>query len=149
MGNQQSESNPTPAPDKNDPKAVVRAWKSQIRTAQRQIDRQMREIERAQEKTKNEIKKLVQAGQPDSAKILAKEVVHSRAALDRLYTSKTHLSSIISELDHQVALLRTTKIIQNCNGILKDMNEAVKASEISGVCASLYSTTNSTFLDSA
>ena len=133
MGAVQSDEGPSKDPSK-DPKTVVRAWKSEIRKSQRQLQRHIRDIETAQKKTKLEIQKAIKSGDRDSAKILAKEIVRSQKAADQIYTSSVHLSSIMSELDHQVALLRTTHAIQNATSILEHMNAAIKAPELAGVC---------------
>ena len=134
MGQDQSNSGTPPTTVDKDPKPVVRAWKAEIRKAQRQIDRQMREIQTAANKTQQEIRKCIKDGDQANAKILAKEIVRSRKAVDKLYTSRTHLSMIISELDHQLAVIRTTQTIQSATGILQHMNEAIKVPELAAVC---------------
>lgn len=132
MGPETSKDEPAPNPSK-DPRQVVREWKREIRKSQREIQRQMRDIKLTQQKTGNEIKALMKRGDSDNAKILAKEVIRSRKAIDRFYTSSVQLDSIMSELDHQLGLIRTTKAVQTSTEILKLMNSCVKVSELTDV----------------
>lgn len=135
MGQEESNNNTKPSTEvSDDPRQVVRAWKREIKKNQRVLERQMRDIENAEKKTQVEITKAVKEGDPDSAKVLAKELIRSRKAVDRIYTANTHLSCITSELDHQLALLRTTKVIQSTNEIVKHMNSAMKIPELAAVC---------------
>ncbi|KAH7827656.1 Vacuolar protein sorting 24B (Vps24B) [Monocercomonoides exilis] len=130
MGNEQtSPSQPTTTVG-NDPKDTIRAWKRTIRRSQRDIDKQIRGIDGAVLKTKKEVEECLKRGDQTNAKTLAKEIVTSKKAMERLYTASAHLDSITSELEHQYALIRTTKAMQSAGDILKHMNACCKLPEL-------------------
>jgi charged multivesicular body protein 3 len=80
----------------------VKAVQSQLRTEQRHLDREVRQIDGATNKAKAEIKKLAKKGDVKSAKILAREVVRSNKQKNRLTVSKARLNSIGMQLQHQL-----------------------------------------------
>lgn len=57
-------------------------------------------------KIKTTIKARAKAGDTASAKILAKELVQSRKAKERLYTSKAQLHSVELQLTEQACMMR-------------------------------------------
>ncbi|XP_054247374.1 charged multivesicular body protein 3 isoform X2 [Indicator indicator] len=66
------------------PKEMVNEWSLKIRKEMRVIDRQIRDIQREEEKVKRSIKEAAKKGQRDVCVILAKELVHSRRAMQNL-----------------------------------------------------------------
>lgn len=75
---------------------------SQLRSEQRALDREMRQIDQGSTKTKAEIKKLAKKGDVKNAKILAREVVRANKQKNRLAVSKARLNSIHMQLQHQL-----------------------------------------------
>lgn len=67
------------------PEELVRKWKRELQKEQRQLDRQIRAIDMQEQKTVRSIKDLAKKGDKNSAKILAKEIVRSRAAKEKIY----------------------------------------------------------------
>ena len=53
-----------------------------------------------------ECKKLSSKGHPEAARHLAKQVVSTRKAVTRLYTSKAQLNSIEDNLQIQISMLK-------------------------------------------
>lgn len=79
---------------------------SQLRSEQRSLDREMRQIEQSSSKTKAEIKKLAKKGDVKNAKVLAREVVRAQKQKNRLAVSKARLNSIHMQLQHQLGKCR-------------------------------------------
>lgn len=80
----------------------VKAVQSQLRSEQRALDREMRQIDGATSKAKGQLKMLAKKGDVKSARILAREVVRSEKQKNRLALSKARLNSIGMQLQHQL-----------------------------------------------
>ena len=73
----------------------------------RQLDRQLRSIENEEKKLHTEIKKLAKKGEKSSVKILAKELVRSRKAKEKIMTGKAQLNSVSMQLQQNLGKLAT------------------------------------------
>ena len=62
-------------------------------------------IQREEEKTKRHLKDAAKKGEKSACNILAKEIIHSRKAVKRLYTSKAHMNSIAMNMKNQLGRL--------------------------------------------
>lgn len=87
------------------PEERVRKWQTKIRGEERQLDREIRAIETAQNKVKIHLKQLAAKNDLKNCKMLAKEIVRSNKQKDRLFTSKARLNSIRMQLQHQLGKL--------------------------------------------
>ena len=109
-----------------DPKEKVKEWKKQMRAEERKLDRQITsegcapgchldgpppwltpppptpEIKNEETKVKQSIKQAVKRGDTSTAKMLAKEIVRSRKATARLYTSKAQMNSVVMQMQNQL-----------------------------------------------
>ena len=135
---------------------------SQLRSEQRALDREMRQIDSSSSKTKSEIKKLAKKGDVKNAKVLAREVVRAQKQKNRLAVSKARLNSIHMQLQHQLgksriaigasiregrqadktrlayvfgdaAMYKVTGSMQKSTEIMKLSNQLVKLPEVSAV----------------
>jgi len=116
-----------------DPKATVRKWKSEMRSEQRTLDRQIRGIQREEQKTKKSIKDAAKRGDTASAKLLAKEICRARKAVNRLHTSKAQMNSVVMQMENQLAQQKLTGTVQKSTEVMKMMNRLTKVSEVSAV----------------
>ena len=91
------------------------------------IDREIRQLERSEDKIKIEIKKLAKLGEMDTAKMLAKELVNSKHAKERMYETKARINSVALQLSEQLATLRMTKAMQMSAEAMEAMNKLVSA----------------------
>ncbi|XP_040191171.1 charged multivesicular body protein 3 isoform X4 [Rana temporaria] len=108
----------------------VNEWSLKIRKEMRVIDRQIRDIQREQEKVKRSIKDSAKKGNKDVCKILAKEVVHSNRAISKLYASKAHMNSVLMSMKNQLAVLKVSGSLQRSTEVMKAMQNLVKIPEI-------------------
>ncbi|KAJ1029837.1 related to VPS24-endosomal Vps protein complex subunit [Ustilago bromivora] len=111
----------------------VKKVQSQLRSEQRSLDREMRQIDQGSTKTKAEIKKLAKKGDVKNAKILAREVVRAQKQKNRLAVSKARLNSIHMQLQHQLAMYKVTGSMQKSTEIMKLSNQLVKLPEVSAI----------------
>ncbi|KAF3844860.1 hypothetical protein F7725_008023 [Dissostichus mawsoni] len=103
----------------------------------RVIDRQIRDIQREEEKVKRSIKDAAKRGQRDVCVILAKEMIQSKRAVTKLYASKAHMNSVLLSMKNQLALLRVAGALQKSTEVMKAMQNLVKIPEIQGAMREL------------
>lgn len=128
----------------------MRKWQQKIRTEERHLDREIRQIDVAQAKAKAQLKQLATKGDVKNARMLAREVVRSNKQKDRLYTSKARLNSIRMQLQHQLgtsecllgrmptlirdraitATLKITGTLQKSTEIMKLSNDLIKLPQL-------------------
>uniref|UniRef100_A0A1A7XSE5 Charged multivesicular body protein 3 n=1 Tax=Iconisemion striatum TaxID=60296 RepID=A0A1A7XSE5_9TELE len=112
------------------PKDLINEWSLKIRKEMRVIDRQIRDIQREQEKVKRSIKDAAKKGQKDVCVILAKEMIQSKRAVTKLYASKAQMNSILLSMKNQLALVRVAGSLQKSTEVMKAMQSLVKIPEI-------------------
>ena len=139
----------TKAPD---PKEQVQEWSRKIRKEGHQLDRQVRvqineemgakchvgffhyvqinQIKREELKATRSIKECAKRGDKESARVLAKEVVASRKAVNRIYTAKANLSSVEMQMRNQASQLRLAGSLQKSSEVMKSMQQLVKLPEL-------------------
>ncbi|XP_048373517.1 charged multivesicular body protein 3 isoform X4 [Sphaerodactylus townsendi] len=108
----------------------VNEWSLKIRKEMRVIDRQIRDIQREEEKVKRSIKDAARKGQKDVCVVLAKEMIRSRKAVSKLYASKAHMNSVLMGMKNQLAVLRVAGSLQKSTEVMKAMQNLVKIPEI-------------------
>lgn len=111
----------------------VNEWTSKIRKEGYQLDRQIRGIQREEEKVKRSMKEAAQKNDRDTCTILAKEVIRARKAVTRIYTSKAHLSSVQLQMKNQLAILRVAGSLQKSTEVMAAMQSLVRLPEIGAV----------------
>ncbi|KAM7403046.1 hypothetical protein PAMA_003800 [Pampus argenteus] len=116
-------------PDKP-PKDLINEWSQKIRKEMRMIDRQIRDIQREEEKVKRSIKEAAKKGQKDVCVILAKEMILSKRAISKLYASKAHMNSVQLSMKNQLSVLRVAGSLQKSTEVMKAMQSLVKIPEI-------------------
>ncbi|XP_054159157.1 charged multivesicular body protein 3-like [Oppia nitens] len=115
------------------PKEQVREWTSKLRKQQFLLDRQIRGIQREEEKVKLELKKAAKRGDKDVCLVLAKEIVNSRKAINRIHTSKAQLNSVMMNMTQQLSTLRVANAMEKSGAVMKSMQQLVRVQEISHV----------------
>ncbi|XP_005801162.1 charged multivesicular body protein 3 [Xiphophorus maculatus] len=116
-------------PDKP-PKELINEWSQKIRKEMRVIDRQIRDIQREEEKVKRSIKDAAKKGQKDVCVILAKEMIQSKRAVTKLYASKAQMNSVLLSMKNQLAVVRVAGALQKSTEVMKVMQNLVKIPEI-------------------
>lgn len=117
----------------SDPKELVTEWTRKIRKESNQLDRQIRKIQREEEKVKLSLKQAAAKGDRDTCVILAKEIVQARKAVCRIHTSKAHMNSIQLQMKNQLATLRVAGSLQKSTEVMQAMQSLVRYSELADV----------------
>nr|BAB26273.1 unnamed protein product [Mus musculus] len=112
------------------PKELVNEWSLKIRKEMRVVDRQIRDIQREEEKVKRSVKDAAKKGQKEVCVVLAKEMIRSRKAVSKLYASKAHMNSVLMGMKNQLAVLRVAGSLQKSTEVMKAMQSLVKIPEI-------------------
>nr|SVE73845.1 EOG090X0EF4 [Daphnia atkinsoni] len=119
------------------PKDKVNEWCSKLRKEGSQLDRQIRGIQREEEKVKRSMKEAAKKGDRDVCIILAKEIIHSRKAISKIYTSKAHINSISMQMKNQLATLRIAGALQRSTEVMKAMQQLIKIPEVAATMRDL------------
>ncbi|GAA5860987.1 hypothetical protein JCM8547_007998 [Rhodosporidiobolus lusitaniae] len=114
------------------PQEKVRKWQAQLKKEQRGLEREIHQLDQANAKVKQDIKKLAQKGDIKNAKLLAREVVRSNRQKQRMQTSKAQLNSINMQLGHQLAMVKVTGTLQKSADIMKASNSLMNVPQLSG-----------------
>lgn len=112
------------------PKELINEWNGKIRREMRVIDRQIRDIQREEEKVKRSIKDAAKKGQKDVCVVLAKEMIQSKRAVTKLHASKAQMNSVVLSMKNQLAVLRVAGAMQKSTEVMKAMQNLVKIPEV-------------------
>ncbi|KYQ96939.1 SNF7 family protein [Tieghemostelium lacteum] len=121
------------------PEELVKKWKRDLKREERQLDLQIRGIDNAERKTTMMIKERVKAGDHASAKTLAKEIVKSRQAKERMYTAKASMNSVAMQLQSNLAMAKVAGNLAKSTEIMKLMNNLVKLPELNKIMMAMGS----------
>jgi len=104
-----------------------------LRKEDRELDKNIRSIELEEQKLKRSIKELAKKGDRQSAKVLAKELIQSRKAKERIYSSKAQLNSVSMQLSQNLSMMKVAGVIAKSTQIMGLMNSLVKLPQINQV----------------
>ncbi|XP_039036091.1 vacuolar protein sorting-associated protein 24 homolog 1-like [Hibiscus syriacus] len=96
----------------------------------RNIERQIRDIQREEKSVQKAIKEATKRNDMGSAKALAKEILMSRKTVNRLYENKAQLNSISMHLGESVAIVRTVGHLFKSAEVIKLVNNAMKVPQL-------------------
>lgn len=111
-------------------KKRMNEWCSKLRSEGRVLDRQIRRIGREEEKAKRTLKEAAKKNDREACLIMAKELVHTRKAVSRIYASKAHINSVVMQMRNQYATQRLAGSIQKSTEVMKSMQRLVRIPEI-------------------
>jgi len=120
-----------------DPKEQLKEWTKSIRSEQRALDRQIRGIEREENRYKKDIEMLAKKNEMMAIRPLATALVQSKKAKERIHVAKANMNSIILQLRHQTAQLRINGVLESSTSMMKSMNQLMNMSTISKNMGSL------------
>ncbi|XP_012524281.2 charged multivesicular body protein 3 [Monomorium pharaonis] len=112
------------------PKEMVQEWTHKLRKEGYQLDRQVRAIQREEEKVKRSMKEAAKKGDKDVCKILAKEIIRARKACNKIYTSKAHLNSVSLQMKNQLATIRVAGSVSKSTEVMQAMQSLVRVPEV-------------------
>jgi len=113
-----------------DPKEQVKEWGKNIRKEDNKLSRQINAIQREEAKVKRSLKEAAKKGDKDVCLILAKEVVNSRKAINRIHVTKANLNSVQMQMKSQLAIIRVAGAMESSAEVMKSMQALIKIPEI-------------------
>lgn len=115
---------------KPNPQQLLRDWQRKLRQECRNIERQIRDVQREEKGVQKAIREAAKRNDMGSAKALAKEILMSRKAVNRLYENKAQLNSISMHLGESVAIARTVGHLSKSAEVMKLVNNLMKAPQM-------------------
>ena len=115
---------------KKAPKEVVRGIKRKINRDVRDLERQITGIQREEKKVTAEIKKLAKKQQMSSVKVLAKSLVQSRKAKDRLWEARASLNSVRMQIQQQYSMTKVAQGMKASTKVMELMGKLCSIPEI-------------------
>ena len=109
---------------------MTKKWRSSLRTQERQLDKQIRQIDLQEQKVKQSLKEAAKKNDRVVCTMLAKEVIHARKAKERIHTSKAQLNSVSMQLQQQAAQIKIAGTLKKSTDIMKLVNRLVKLPDI-------------------
>lgn len=116
---------------------MVQEWTHKLRKEGYQLDRQVRAIQREEEKIKRSLKDAAKKGDKDVCKILAKEIIRARKTCNKLYTSKAHMNSVSLQMKNQLATIRVAGSVSKSTEVMQAMQSLVKVPEVAATMREL------------
>ncbi|XP_065083191.1 charged multivesicular body protein 3 [Ochlerotatus camptorhynchus] len=112
------------------PKEMVQEWSSKLRKESYALDRQIRSIQREEDKIKRSLKEAAKKNDKEVCTILAKEILRSRKAVNKMYTSKAHINSVQLQMKNQLATVRVAGSLAKSTEVMQAMQSLVKLPEV-------------------
>ena len=113
-----------------DPKEQVNDWCKKLRKESNQIERQINGIRREEAKVTKSLKDAAKKGDKDVCLVLAKEVVHARKTVNKLYCAKANINSVQMQMKGQLATIKVAGCLQKSAEVMKTMQQLVRLPEI-------------------
>ncbi|OMO65576.1 Snf7 [Corchorus capsularis] len=100
------------------------------RKKERLREEEHKDVQREEKSVQKAIREAAKRNDMGSAKALAKEIVMSRKAVNRLYENKAQLNSISMHLGESVAIARTVGHLSKSAEVMKLVNNLMKAPQM-------------------
>ncbi|CAF0763382.1 unnamed protein product [Brachionus calyciflorus] len=111
-------------------KERVNQISSKLRSEGRLLDRQIRQIEREEQKTILMIKTAAKKNQMDVCKIGAKSLVHSKKQKARIYATKAQMNSVVMQMKNQLGQMKIAGAMKSSTEVMKTMSNLMKLPEL-------------------
>ncbi|KAL0221154.1 hypothetical protein RCL1_001008 [Eukaryota sp. TZLM3-RCL] len=118
------------APPPVDPREEAKEWKKQLRTEKRGLERQVRQIEQQEMKTQMAIKQAAKENRLSAARILAKELVRSKKAKERLWSARAQLNSMEMQISANIGTAKLASAMSSSTQIMQTMGALLKLPEL-------------------
>jgi charged multivesicular body protein 3 len=119
------------------PEEQAKQWKRQLASEMRKIDGQIRKIQLAEKKCVQSAKQAAKKNDQVAVRMLAKEILHSRKAVNRLCTARAQMNSVGLQLQHQMSQLKLSGCLSKSTEVMRQMNDLMKVGEVQAVMRGL------------
>jgi charged multivesicular body protein 3 len=111
-------------------KEKVNELTTKLRKEDRDLNKQIRLIEREEQKTILSLKQAAKKNDKDVCKVLAKSLVQARKSKSRIYASKAHMNSIVLQMKTQLSQMKMAGSIQKSTEVMKSMQKLIRVPEL-------------------
>ncbi len=119
--------------DKKDAKKVGKDARKEISSGQRDIERQIRELQRAEDKAVAEARLCAKKGDMAGARTLAQEVVRLRNGRQRMTHAKSQLSSVSLRTQEMEAVHTQVQAMQKAGSAMHAANSQLDVKQMQGI----------------
>jgi len=113
-----------------DPVDQMKEWQKGVKKEVRQIDRDIKALEREEKKHIAECQKLASRDKK-AMMITAKSIVQSRRAKEKMYMTRATMSTLQNQLATQASMLKVSRAIGRSAEVMKSLNELMKVGKMS------------------
>ncbi|CAK9024489.1 Charged multivesicular body protein 2a (Chromatin-modifying protein 2a) (CHMP2a) [Durusdinium trenchii] len=108
----------------------MRANKRMINKAMRELDRERVTLEREQKKLEADIKKMAAKNQMDAVRVMAKDLVRTKAAIQKFYTMRSNLQGLSIKMQTMKTSHEMGLAMGKMTKAMKRMNKKMKISSL-------------------
>lgn len=112
-------------------KLKAKEWQWKLEQEAKTLDREIKKIQKSEEKLRKEIADQAAKGNVSSVQLLAKSVVKSRKTVQRLERTKVSLYGVKLQLDTSIATMSTAMSLRLSSDLMMQMNAIARTPEIS------------------
>jgi charged multivesicular body protein 3 len=112
------------------PEQIVRKWRLNLRKQERELERQIRDIEMEEKKVKIIIKQAAKRGERQVCMTLAKEIIRSKRTKEHIFTNKTQLNSLSLQLQQLQARNKMMDSIKKSTELMRVMNSLLRVPQL-------------------
>ncbi|CAM9481615.1 unnamed protein product [Hapterophycus canaliculatus] len=114
---------------KADPKAAAKDAKRAVRAGERDLDRELRNLDRSEKSLVAEIKKTAKGGNEGATRTLAKQLVQLRGQKDQLYAARARIAGVGNAAASAATTASLAGVMGNVAGVMKKVNDSVSTEE--------------------
>eukprot|EP00010_Vexillifera_abyssalis_P007376 CAMPEP_0201548698 /NCGR_PEP_ID=MMETSP0173_2-20130828/5226_1 /ASSEMBLY_ACC=CAM_ASM_000268 /TAXON_ID=218659 /ORGANISM="Vexillifera sp., Strain DIVA3 564/2" /LENGTH=276 /DNA_ID=CAMNT_0047958149 /DNA_START=65 /DNA_END=895 /DNA_ORIENTATION=+ len=106
-------------------KEIIREQQKSLRRNIREIEREQKVLERSEKQTIIQIKKHARAGETSSARILARNLVRTRAQANKLLEMTAHLKNVSTQIQMLKSQQAVAEAMKGCTKAMVRMNRQI------------------------
>ena len=116
-------------------KEAAKGVKKEVRSSQRELDRELRDIDRREAQLIADIKKQARDGRETSVRVLARNLVQLRSSRERLLKARGTVGSMSAQASAMAASITVADSLQKTSKVMHKMNASVQKSSAMSVAA--------------
>jgi len=117
------------------PAQRMKEYQRSIKRSIRDIDRERTGLERQEKKLMADIKKEAKANRIDTARIMARDLVRTRAYIKKMYKMKSHMEAISLRLQTMQSSQQMTAAMRGVVKVMGKMNQKMNIPQIQAIMA--------------
>ena len=112
-------------------KEAAKGVKKEVRSSQRELDRELRDIDRREAQLIADIKKQARDGRETSVRVLARNLVQLRSSRERLLKARGTVGSMSAQASAMAASITVADSLQKTSKVMHKMNASAQKSAMS------------------